>query len=81
MGLHWTRGNLVLTRTDVTDDLVAVTLNHVVNVGAFGGALVTIFIGMTGAVYAIRATRFRRYFLLMGGRRVFLTEALQVGEG
>jgi hypothetical protein len=81
LGLHWEGGDLFLVRTDANDDLVAVTLSRIVNVWAFASALGAIFVTACALVYTVCATRFRRYFLLMEGRRVPLIEALRTGEG
>ncbi len=80
MSLHRERGDLYLVRTDVSTDLVAVTLSFIINLWALVASLGVVFVAVCGSFYTICATWFRRYFLLIGGRRVSLAEALKGGE-
>ncbi len=80
LSLHWESPDLFFVRTDANDNLVAVTLSHFTNAWAFASALGAIFVAVSALVYLICATWFRRYFLLISGRRVSLAEALRTGE-
>jgi hypothetical protein len=81
LSLYRESGDLFLVKTDANDDLVAVTLSHMINLWAFEGALGMIFVAVGALVYMVGVTQFRRFFLLIGGRRLSLAEARRMGEG